>query len=104
VKGYILSTEAQEDVFQIWSYLAQRASLETADRVESKIYQTFELLAATPGLGHKRIDLTEHSVLFFRVRPYSYLVVYRVRTALEFVAVLHGKRNITELLQDRIPH
>ena len=102
MRGYVLSSEAQEDVFQIWSYLAEEASLETANRIESKIYEAFELLAATPSLGHKRFDLTEHPVLFFRVRPYSYLIIYRSKAPLEIVAVLHGKREIAELLQDRI--
>jgi plasmid stabilization system protein ParE len=101
--GYVLALEAEEDIFQIWLYLAEKASLETADRVESKLYEAFESLVKTPGLGHKRADLTKHAVLFFRVRPYSYLVVYRARTPLEIVAVLHGKRNIAELLPNRIP-
>jgi plasmid stabilization system protein ParE len=103
MSGYILSTEAEEDTFQIWRYLAEKASVETANRIESKFYKAFELLVKTPGLGHKRLDLTEHSVLFFRVRPYSYLIIYRPKTPLEIVAVLHGRRNIAELLQDRIP-
>jgi plasmid stabilization system protein ParE len=103
MNGYILSAEAEEDAFQIWRYLAEKASVETANRVESKLYKAFELLVKTPGLGHKRSDLIQHSVLFFRVRPYSYLIVYRPKTPLEIVAVLHGRRNIAELLQDRIP-
>jgi plasmid stabilization system protein ParE len=102
MSGYVLSAEAEEDIFQIWRYLAENAGLETANRVESKLYEAFELLSQTSGLGHKRFDLTEQSVLFFRVRPYSYLVIYRPRTPLEVVAVLHGKRNLASLLQDRI--
>jgi len=103
MSGYILSPDAEEDVFQIWLYLAEKASVETADRVESKLYEAFELLAKSPGLGHKRFDITEHPVLFFRVRPFSYLIVYRTKSKLEIVAVLHGKRNIAELLQGRMP-
>lgn len=102
MSGYILSPEAEEDIFQIWRYLAEKASTETANRAESKIYEAFGLLVKTPTLGHKRLDLTEHPVLFFRVRPFSYLIVYRVKTPLEVVAVLHGKRDVAELLQDRI--
>jgi plasmid stabilization system protein ParE len=65
MSGYVLSVEAQEDLFQIWQYLAEEANLETANRIESKFYNVFELLVKTPGLGHKRLDLTEQSVLFF---------------------------------------
>lgn len=56
-----------------------------------------------PQLGHKRFDVTEHPVLFFRVRPYPYLIIYRAKIPLEMLAVLHGKRNISRLLQNRIP-
>jgi plasmid stabilization system protein ParE len=103
MSGYVLSAEAEEDVFQIWRYLAEEASVKIANRIEAKFYKAFELLVKTPGLGHKRFDLTDHPVLFFRVRPYSYLIVYQPKIPLEIVAVLHGKRNITELLQDRLP-
>ena len=103
MSGYLLSPEAEEDAFQIWRYLAQKAGLETADRIESKLFQTFELLTMNPGLRHRRSDITKHPLLFFPVRPYSYLIIYRSKRPLEIVAVLHGKRNITELLHERIP-
>lgn len=37
MSGYVLSSEAVEDVFQIWRYLAEEASVETANRIEAKI-------------------------------------------------------------------
>src|SRR5690348_7854351 len=100
--GYFLSRRAADDVFELWNHLADKATLAIADRVESKIYQAFELLAITPSSGHRRFDLTDRPVLFFRVRPYSYLIIYRARTPIEIVGVLHGRRDITEVLQDRI--
>lgn len=65
MRGYTLSPEAEEDLFQIWLYLAEEASLEIADRIESGLYEAFEMLAKNPGLGHKRTDLTKYPVLFF---------------------------------------
>ena len=99
---YVLSPEAEEDVFEIWRYLAEKASIEIANRAEARLYEAFELLAKNPNLGHKRSDLSKYPVLFFRVRPYSYLVVYRTKIPLEIVAVLHGKRNLGTVLRDRI--
>ena len=52
----------------------------------------FEALDRHPGLGHKRSDPTSHAVLFCTV--YSYMIVYRVKTRLEIVRVLHGRRNV----------
>ncbi len=102
MSSYLLAPEAEEDVFQIWTYLAEKASPKTDDRIELKLYQAFDLLEKTPTLGHRRLDLTEQPVLFFRVRPFPYLIVYRVKTQVEVVAVLHGKRDIAKILQDRI--
>ena len=102
MRGYTLSPEAEEDLFQIWRYLAEKASPEIADRIESRLYEAFEMLARNPGLGHKRTDLTKYPVLFFRVFPYSYLVIYQSKTLLEIVAILHAKQNIEQLLQHRI--
>jgi plasmid stabilization system protein ParE len=64
--------------------------------VEKEIYSAFEALDRNPGLGHKRSDLTSHPVLFLTV--YSYMIVYRVKTNLEIVRVLHGRRNVRQIL------
>ncbi len=52
-----------------------------------------------PGMGHKREDLTQRNVLFWRVR--SYLVVYRDSRPLRIVRVIHGKRDVRTLLDKR---
>jgi antitoxin ParD1/3/4/toxin ParE1/3/4 len=64
--------------------------------VGKEIYSAFEALDRNPGIGHKRSDLTSHPVLFFTV--YSYMIVYRVKTRLEIVRVLHGRRNVQQIL------
>jgi plasmid stabilization system protein ParE len=97
MSGFLLSPDADEDIFQIWSYLLQRAGLELANRIEFELYNTFEVLAATPGQGHRRPDLTREPVLFFAL--YQYLIVYRERNPLEIVRVLHGKRNVSRILR-----
>jgi plasmid stabilization system protein ParE len=94
--GFILAPAAQEDLLQIWWYLYESATTAVADRVESELYRVFTELAATPGQGHTRADLTSHPVLFFTL--YSYMVVYRPGTPLEIVRVLHGKRDLKRIL------
>src|SRR5258708_7386337 len=88
MSGYVVSPKADEDIFEIWRYLNERAGIEVANRVEAEIYGAFETLAQNPRLGHKRSDLTSHPVLFFTV--YSYMIVYRPGAPLEIVRVLHG--------------
>jgi plasmid stabilization system protein ParE len=96
MSSYVVSPQADEDIFEIWRYLCQKASLDVANRVEEEIYSAFEALNRHPGLGHKRSDLTSHAVLFFTV--YSYMIVYRVEARLEIVRVLHGRRNVRQIL------
>jgi len=72
-----------------------------ADRVESVIRDRIAFLAGTPGAGHWRRDLTDEPVRFFPV--YSYLIVYLPETKpLQVVAILHGHRDVEQLLGDRL--
>ena len=58
-------------------------------------------MAGTPGAGHWRRDLTDEPVRFFPV--YSYLIVYLPETKpLQVVAILHGHRDVEQLLGDRL--
>jgi len=85
----------------IWRYIKQQASVEMADRVESAIRERIINLAETPEAGHSRKDLTEESVKFFPV--YSYLIVYRPEThPLQVVSILHGHRDVGQILKDRL--
>jgi plasmid stabilization system protein ParE len=55
---YILAPQAALDVFEIWQYLKEQTSVTIADRVESTIRERMAFLAANPGAGHHRNDLT----------------------------------------------
>ncbi len=101
MNSFILSPEAEDDIFEIWSYLANEVNVEFADQVESKLFDDFALLSKSPGLGHKRQDLTSIPVLFYRAFPYPYLIIYRLKTPLEIVALLHAKRNVKNILKNR---
>ena len=97
MSGYIVSPKADEDIFEVWRYLYERAGIEVANRVEIELYGVFEMLAQTPKLGHKRSDLTSQQVLFFTL--YSYMIVYRPQSPLEIARVLHGKRDLKKILE-----
>lgn len=66
----------------IWMTSAQD-NIDAADRWISRL---FEALGRSPGIGHKREDLTDFPALFFPVG--AYLIVYRaIRPTVEIVAV-----------------
>jgi len=100
-RRYVLAPEAAHDLVAIWRYIKREASLEMADRVEAVIREQIVFLARTPGAGHWRKDLTDESVKFFPV--YSYLIVYRPETKpLQVAAILHGRRDVAEILTHRL--
>jgi plasmid stabilization system protein ParE len=72
--SYILAPEALQDLQELWDYIATE-NLDAADRVIDTLFAAFERLAAMPGLGHTREDLTDRPLRFWTVD--AYLVLYR---------------------------
>ena len=92
MKSYWLTPAAEDDLFEIWTYVAKDNS-DAANRVEVEILDACLRLAARPDLGHHRRDLTDKPVRFFLVRR-TYLVVYDpTAEPLEVIRVLHGARD-----------
>ena len=97
--AYILAPEALQDLQDIWDYIAAE-NLDAADRVIDTLFAAFEQLAALPGLGHRREDLTNRPLRFWTVE--AYLVIYRAeQTPIEIVAVTRGGWDIPRLLRHR---
>jgi plasmid stabilization system protein ParE len=65
--------------------------------VLQEIAAAFRLLAAHPGIGHLRRDLTSFDVRFWSV--FSYLIVYDpAAQPIAIVRVLHGSRDVRAIL------
>ena len=91
------SPRAEQDLAAIWEHLATHAGEELADRIQSELLARCESLAAMPGQGTPRPELSLRPVRFVPV--YSWLIVYRSSTPLEIVAVIHGRRDIRNALR-----
>jgi len=93
---FVLTPAAAEDIRDIDDRLAED-SKGAAERV-SAIEVAMARLAEHPMLGHVRVDLTSRPYRFWSV--YSYLIVYQPAPApIQIIRVLHGARDITELLK-----
>jgi plasmid stabilization system protein ParE len=102
VSGYVLSADAELDLDEIWEYIAAD-NIDAADQWIGKLFDAFEALARTPGMGHGREDLTGYPLLFWPVG--AYLVVYRAESRpIEIVAVTQGSRDIPAFLTRRLYH
>jgi plasmid stabilization system protein ParE len=96
---YVLSEDVYLDLEDIWEYIAQN-SPEAARRLSKELLEAFDAIAKTPGIGHKREDLSPFSVLFFPVG--QYLIIYRVGPQIEIIAVTQGARDIPVFLKRRM--
>jgi plasmid stabilization system protein ParE len=101
VSGYRLTPSAENDLFEIWCFIAQD-STDAANRVEEAIYDACRLLARSPRAGQERPDLTRRALRFWTVSPFKkYVVIYDPDTRpLRILRILHSARNIRVLLKD----
>jgi toxin ParE1/3/4 len=100
VSGYILSVDADFDLNDVWEYIAAD-NIDAADHWIARLFDAFEALGQTPGMGHRREDLTTYRVLFWPVG--AYLIIYRAeRIPVEIVAVTQGSRDIPAFLSRRV--
>jgi plasmid stabilization system protein ParE len=73
VTQYILSEDADRDLDGIWDYIAED-SIDAADQWISRLFEAFDAIGNTPGIGHRRDDLTAYTVLFWPVG--AYLIIW----------------------------
>ncbi len=105
MKPYVLSAEAEQDLQDIRTYYLKKigAGARVARHVSRNVTAAFEFLAATPGAGHARPDLTNAPVKFWQV--FSYLIVYDpTMRPLGIARVLHSSRDLKTLFRDQPPH
>jgi len=90
-----ISPRANSDLIEIWSYKADD-SVANADAFIDRLYETLQALARQPGSGRHREELAPGIQSF----PFArYIIFYRaVAGAIEIVRVLHGARDIENIL------
>jgi len=94
--GYYLSPEAEHDIDEIITYIAQENPT-TAHTFLDAVYETMEKLSDNPQLGHLREELTDKTVKFWPFK-WHYLVIYKPTSPIEIVRVLSGYRDIINLI------
>ena len=90
---FVLTEEAQFDLFEIWAFIASDP-LEAADKLEVDLMEACARLAIHPEIGHRRKDLSANpGIRFHPVRTW-YLIVYEFGTRpLNIIRILHGARD-----------
>ena len=88
--AYWLSVLAEQDLDEIWSYVAEDANPTTADRLMDAIVDRFELLAEQPRMGRLRPEFGA-GVRSFTVE--NHVIYYRHEGDVLIARVLHGRRD-----------
>jgi len=99
-----LVIDAENDLLDIYRYVARHDSAEKADRLLDNLEKTISKLETLPLRGHYPPELESIGVLEFRevfFKPYR--IIYQVINKDVYVhAVLDGRRDLQELLQQRM--
>lgn len=97
--GYRLTPRARTGLRNILEYVEGRFGVGVAERVLDKLEAAFEVLAASPGIGHVREDITsDEQMQFWSVNPT--LIAYRVvEDVVEVLLVERSERDWERLLE-----
>jgi toxin ParE1/3/4 len=94
---YKLSRQAEQDLEDIWVYLADQDDIH-ADKQIAQILNRLPMLAQYPDMGKSRHDLAP-SLRSFPSKPY--VVFYaKSQDGIEIMRIIHQSRNIEDLFQN----
>ncbi len=100
---FILS-DAEEDLYAIYRYIAKFDSEERAEYVFEKLVSACLSLAEFAHRGHippelERISVSEYREIHFK----PYRIIYQIIESEVFVhCILDGRRNLQDILQERL--
>jgi toxin ParE1/3/4 len=99
-----LDLDAEEDLFEIYRYVALNDSIEQADRLFRALRRACFSLRTLPLRGHIPPELQDIGVSQFReIRFKPYRIFYSIdRTTVTIHCVLDGRRDMQTLLQERL--
>jgi toxin ParE1/3/4 len=99
-----LVSDAEEDIFEIVSYIASNDSVGRANNILGKLQETCSSLEHFPHRGHVPPELEKiggYNFLQIHFKPYR--IMYTISNNRVFVlCVLDGRRDLQDLLQRRL--
>jgi toxin ParE1/3/4 len=99
-----LIVEAEDDIFDIYRFVAAHDSPGKAENLFNHLRQSIDSLSEQPTRGHippelDRIDVREFLEIHFK----PYRIIYQIVESKVFVhAVLDGRRELQDILQRRL--
>ena len=99
-----LTSSAKEDLFEIYKYIYQNDSEETADKIYSDLRKKCFTLQEFPERGHIPQELSLFGINDFLEIIYKpFRIIYqKIGKDIFIHAVLDGRRDMQKLLQERL--
>jgi len=100
---YIIS-DAEEDIFSIYKYVAINDSVQKADTLLENIEEKISNLSDMANRGHTPPELERIGIYEYREIHYKpYRIIYQIIESDVYVhCVLDGRRELEDLLQERL--
>jgi len=97
------SINAQNDLFEIYYYVAVNDSFERADHLRNKLLGLSLSLSKFPFRGHNLPELKDSPGNFSVITSYPYRIIYEVIVNIVTIhCILDGRRNVQDLLKERL--
>ena len=98
----ILSEDAENDLFDIYYYVATEDSFEKADKLRDKLLAAVSTLSKFPLRGHKVREIFDTDPILLEIIKDKYRIIYEIEEKIVVVhAILDGRRNLLVLLSER---
>ena len=97
------TSEAQDDLIEIYKFVAINDSFDKAENLFNEIYETCVSLKDFPNRGQNPPELFDMKEDFLEIHYKPYRIIYTVSKNVVFVnCIIDGRRNVQELLRERL--
>ena len=102
--GVFLTNEAEQDIFDIYNYIATNDSITKANNIFDDIKQSCLSLSQYPDRGHIPPELKRINVFNYKEVHYKpYRIIYQILEKQVYIhCVFDGGREIQEVLENRL--
>jgi toxin ParE1/3/4 len=102
--GVRILGEAEEDLFEIYTYVAEKDSPSKAEALFDRLQGACETLAVLPARGRVPPELKSIGVFLYReLLVLSYRIFYRIEgRTVHVYAILDARRDLSEILHERL--
>lgn len=100
----LLTVESENDLFDIWRFVAENDTPRKADTLLNKLETTCQSLSKTPNKGHVPKELRRVEIFDFHEIHYKpYRILYEIDENRVLIhAIFDGRRDMESLLRSRL--